>query len=450
MYKQGMEFLAIILAAGKGTRLKSKVAKPLHEVAGRPLINWVSAAANSAGASAQICVIPPDSQQLEKCLPGTIKTVIQDPPKGTGDAVRLCLPQIEKLSKDMPVLILYADTPLIKADTLRALVRKIETDTDICLLGFNTDNPTGYGRIVLSEDKLVKSIIEHKDASEEEQEIRLVNGGVIAAKAGLLLQFLPQLNAANSQSELYLTDLVSMASNTNAKIDVLITEEDELAGVNNKAQLAHVESIMQHKLRARAMVKGVSLQAPETIFLSADTIFGADILIQPHVVIGKGVSIDDNCVIKAFSYLEGSSVGKNCVVGPYARLRPGTKLGKNVKIGNFVETKNTSFKDGSKANHLSYLGDSEIGQMVNIGAGTITCNYDGVNKFKTTIHDGAFIGSNSALVAPIAIGKGALIAAGSVITKDVDENAIGIARSPQKQIKDGASRKKGGKKRSQP
>ena len=433
-----MEFLAIILAAGKGSRLKSNLAKPLHKVAGLPLISWVSAAANTAGASSQVCVVSPDDQQLCRELPKTVKTVIQDTPKGTGDAVRCCLQHINQLPNGWPILILYADTPLIQAVTLRELANRIEAGADICLVGFEADNPTGYGRIVLSEDKMVKAIIEHKDASEAEQKIRLVNGGVMAAKAGLLTQLLPKLTDANSQNEQYLTDLVSLAANTEAQIDVLVTEENELAGVNDKVQLAHVEAIVQSRLRAMAMANGVTLQAPETIFLSPDTNFGTDILIEPHVVIGKHVSIADNCVIKAFSYLEGANVGKNCVVGPYARLRSGTNLQENVKIGNFVETKNTTFKDGSKANHLSYLGDAEIGQRANIGAGTITCNYDGVNKFKTTIHDGAFIGSNSALVAPITIGKDALVGAGSVITEDVDENALSLTRSPQKQVKDGA------------
>ena len=271
-----MEFLAIILAAGKGSRLKSHLAKPLHEVAGSALITWVGAAAETAGASAQICIIACDGQQLTRQLPSTAETVIQDPPKGTGDAVRCCLPQIEQLPKDWPVLILYADTPLIQADTLRELANRIKKGTDICLLGFTTDNPTGYGRIILSEDKTVKAIIEHKDASEAEQQIRLVNGGVMAAKAGILAQFLPQLTAANSQNELYLTDLVSLAADTDAQIDVLVTEEDELAGVNDRAQLAHVEAVMQTRLREKAMASGVTFQAPETVFLSADTNFGTD------------------------------------------------------------------------------------------------------------------------------------------------------------------------------
>ena len=434
-----MEFLAIILAAGKGSRLKSSLSKPLHEVAGYPLITWVSKAAHAAGASKQICVISPNEQQLYREFSHTMKTVTQDAPKGTGDAVRCCLPQIETLPKDYPILIPYADTPLIQADTLRDLANRIEAGTDICLVGFTADDPTGYGRIILSEDKMVRAIVEDKDASEEEQKICLVNGGVIAAKAGLLAHFLPQLTSTNTQNEQYLTDIVSLANDKGAQIDVLVTEENELAGVNDRAQLAHVEAIMQSRLRAEAMANGVTLQAPETIFLSADTSFGTDIVIEPHVVIGKDVSIANNSVIRAFSHIEGASVGKYCVVGPYARLRPGTILRQNVKIGNFVETKNVTFEDSSKANHLSYLGDAEIGQKVNIGAGTITCNYDGVNKLKTTIHDGAFIGSNSALVAPITIGKDALVGAGSVITKDVDDNALGITRSSQKQIKDGAS-----------
>ena len=444
-----MEFLAIILAAGKGSRLKSSLSKPLHEVAGYPLITWVSKAAHAAGASKQICVISPNEQQLYREFSHTMKTVTQDAPKGTGDAVRCCLPQIETLPKDYPILILYADTPLIQADTLRDLANRIEAGTDICLVGFTADDPTGYGRIILSEDNMVKAIVEDKDCSEKEQKICLVNGGVMAAKAGVLAHFLPQLTSANSQNEQYLTDIVSLANDKGAQIDVLVTEENELAGVNNRAQLAHVEAIMQSRLRAEAMTNGVTLQAPETIFLSADTSFGTDIVIEPHVVIGKDVSIANNSVIRAFSHIEGAIVGKYCVVGPYARLRPGTILQQNVKIGNFVETKNVTFDDNSKANHLSYLGDAEIGQKVNIGAGTITCNYDGVNKLKTIIHDGAFIGSNSALVAPITIGKDALVGAGSVITKDVDDNALGITRSPQKQIKDGAGlhHKKAHKKR---
>ena len=330
----------------------------------------------------------------------------------------------ETATKRLPVLILYADTPLIQADTLHHLASKIRTGNDICLLGFTTDKPEGYGRIILSKNKMVKAIIEDKDTSEDEQKIRLVNGGAMAAKAGILAKFLPKLKASNSQNELYLTDLVSLVDNADAQIDILVTQEDEVTGVNDRAQLARVEAIMQSRLRTKA-INGVTLQAPETVFLSADTNFGTDILIEPNVIIGKGVSIADDCIIRAFSHLEETIIGKGCVVGPYARLRPNTVLEKECKNRQLCRDKNATFEDGSKANHLSYLGDAKIGQKANIGAGTITCNYDGINKFTTTIEDGAFIGSNSALVAPVKIGQGALIGAGSVITKDVDQKCIG-------------------------
>lgn len=433
-----MEFSAIILAAGKGTRLKSKLAKPLHKVAGKALISWVCEAATSAGASQHICVVASDGEAVASLVSTTAETVIQNPPQGTGDAVKCCLSQLQALPPDRPVIILYADTPLIQPATLRQLASKIDDGADVCLLGFHADDPTGYGRIILSDRDTVEAIIEHKDASDRQKDITLVNGGVMAAKAGVLAKLLPQIEPHNSQKELYLTDVVGLASTAGLQTAVLMTDEAELAGVNDRAQLAQIEAVMQSRLRAQAMANGVTLQAPETVFLSADTIFGTDIIIEPHVVIGHGVTIADDCHIKAFSHLDGASLARGCVIGPYARLRPGTKLGPNVKIGNFVETKNAVFAEGAKANHLSYLGDATIGETANIGAGTITCNYDGINKFTTTIGAGAFIGSNSALVAPVTIGKGALVGAGSVITKNVDEDAVGISRATQRQIDGGA------------
>lgn len=444
-----MEFSAIILAAGKGTRLKSELAKPLHQVAGKALISWVCDAATAAGASQQICVIGKQNETVARLVSKTAEMVIQDPPQGTGDAVKCCLNQLRALPQDRPVLILYADTPLIQPATLREMTGRIEAGTDICLLGFTADDPTGYGRIILSDLGSVKAIVEHQDATKSQKQITLVNGGVMAAKAGVLVQLLPQIEPKNSQKELYLTDIVGLASAAGLQTGVLVTEEADLAGANDRAQLAQIEAVVQRRLRAQAMADGVTLQAPETVFLSADTSFGTDIVIEPHVVIGQGVSIADNCHIKAFSHLEGAVLAKGCVVGPYARLRPGTKLGTGVKVGNFVELKNAVFSEGAKASHLSYIGDATVGAQANIGAGTITCNYDGHNKFTTTIADGAFIGSNSALIAPVSIGKGALIGAGSVITKDVDEDAIGISRATQKQIDDGAKahRKKAEKKK---
>ena len=433
-----MEFSALILAAGKGTRLKSKLAKPLHEVAGKALISWVCEAATTAGASQHICVIRHDGEAVAKLVSTTAETVIQDPPRGTGDAVKCCLNQLQELPPDRPVIILYADTPLIRPATLREMASKLITGADVCLLGFRADDPTGYGRIILSDTGTVEAIIEHKDATDNQKEITLVNGGAMAAKAGVLVHLLPKIEAKNSQNELYLTDLVGLAFAAGLQTDVLTTDEAELAGVNDRAQLAQLEAVMQDRLRAQAMASGVTLHAPETVFLSADTRFGTDVTIEPHVIIGQGVSIADNCQIKAFSHLEGATLAEGCIVGPYARLRPGTKLGPKVKIGNFVETKNAVFADGAKANHLSYLGDAMIGEKANIGAGTITCNYDGFTKSTTIIGDQAFIGSNSALVAPVEIGKGALVGAGSVITKNVADDAIGISRATQKQIDDGA------------
>ena len=433
-----MEFSALILAAGKGTRLKSKLAKPLHEVAGKALISWVCEAATTAGASQHTCVISHDGEAVAKLVSTTAETVIQDPPLGTGDAVKCCLNQLQELPPDRPVIILYADTPLIRPATLREMASKLITGADVCLLGFRADDPTGYGRIILSDTGTVEAIIEHKDATDNQKEITLVNGGAMAAKAGVLVHLLPKIEAKNSQNELYLTDLVGLAFAAGLQTDVLTTDEAELAGVNDRAQLAQLEAVMQDRLRAQAMASGVTLHAPETVFLSADTRFGTDVTIEPHVIIGQGVSIADNCQIKAFSHLEGATLAEGCIVGPYARLRPGTKLGPKVKIGNFVETKNAVLADGAKANHLSYLGDAMIGEKANIGAGTITCNYDGFTKSTTIIGDQAFIGSNSALVAPVEIGKGALVGAGSVITKNVADDAIGISRATQKQIDDGA------------
>ena len=433
-----MEFSALILAAGKGTRLKSKLAKPLHEVAGKALISWVCEAATAAGASQHICVISTDGEAIANLVSATAETVIQDPPLGTGHAVKCCLTQLQELPPDRPVIILYADTPLIQPDTLREMASKINTGTDICLLGFHADEPTGYGRIIKSSTGRVEAIIEHKDASDSQKEITLVNGGAMAVKAGVLVQLLPKIEAKNSQNELYLTDLVGLAFTDGLQTNVLTTDEAELAGVNDRAQLAQLEAVMQNRLRAEAMANGVTLQAPETVFLSADTHFGTDVIIEPHVIIGQGVSIADNCQIKAFSHLEGATLADGCIVGPYARLRPGTKLGPKVKIGNFVETKNAVFSKGAKANHLSYLGDATVGEQANIGAGTITCNYDGFNKSTTIIGDQAFIGSNTALVAPVEIGKGALIGAGSVITKHVADDAIGLSRAPQRQVEGGA------------
>ena len=330
--------------------------------------------------------------------------------------------------------------PLIQPDTIRKLTDQINRHgSDLCCLAFEAENPAGYGRMVTDGTALL-AIIEERDASADEKAITLVNGGVMGAKAGLLCQLLPRLEKSNAQGEYYLTDLVAMAHQAGLHATFLPVAQEEVAGINDRLQLAEMEAVIQTRLRQQAMLGGVTLIDPETIYLSADTVFGQDIIIEPNVVIGKNTEIGDNCHIKSFSHIEGAVIEAGCIIGPHARLRPGTILETGVKIGNFVETKNAHFEAGAKANHLSYIGDAHIGTNANIGAGTITCNYDGFNKFKTEIGAYAFIGSNSALVAPVQIADYALIGAGSVITQQVEAGALSLTRAEQKTYPKGAER----------
>ena len=431
-----MSFSAIILAAGEGTRLKSKIPKPLHKIAGKPLIGWISDALDAAGAANTYTVIPPYSKPLSDWL-GEAPSIIQDPPQGTGHAVLCCL-DILKKKGDEPVIILFADTPLVESSTISALVKQIKGGADICILGFKTPDPRGYGRLVCDEAGKLKAIIEDKDATERQRAISVVNSGIMCAKASVLCTLLPTLSPANAQGELYLTDIVDLGVKAGMSATHRLADENELSGINNRAQLAKAEAIAQDRLRLAAMEAGATLIDPSSVFLSADTLIEQDVVIEPHCVFGLGVHIGAGSIIKSFSHIEDTICGSSCIIGPYARLRPGTILGDGVKIGNFVEVKNTVMAKGAKANHLTYLGDSEIGTNANIGAGTITCNYDGFHKSKTIIGSNAFIGSNSALVAPVTIGAGAIIGAGSTITDSVGENALAIERSPQLE-KDGAA-----------
>ena len=430
LYKH-MQFSVIILAAGQGKRLKSAIPKPLHQLCGRPLLGWVTGAAHSAGATSCFIVTAPDNAAFTPHIPPGAALFIQDPPQGTGHAVACCLDALTKLPPDHPVIILYADTPLIQSETITKLAEEVANQTDICSLAFTADNPTGYGRMIIDGPHL-KAIIEERDASPEQREITFVNGGVMAAKAKILCQLLPRLEKANAQGEYYLTDLIMLANQQGIKTVYLEVDASQVAGVNDRLQLAELEAVMQTRLRERAMQEGVSLVDPSTVYLSADTQFGRDVVIEPHVVIGPNSRIGDRCCIKSFSHIEGAAIEAGCIIGPHARLRPGTILEKGVKIGNFVETKNAHFEAGAKANHLSYLGDAHIGSHANIGAGTITCNYDGFNKAKTEIGAYAFIGSNSALVAPVQVEEYALIGAGSVITQKVEAHAISLSRAEQK------------------
>ena len=435
-----MQFSVIILAAGQGKRLKSAIPKPLHLLGGRPLLSWVTGAAKSAGTRQTLIVTPADTALFSAHIPEDSQHFIQDPPQGTGHAAACTIDALSKLPAEQPVIVLYADTPLIQPDTIRQLAGQLgQNDSDLCCLAFEAENPAGYGRMVTDGDSL-HAIIEERDASTEEKAITLVNSGVMGAKAGLLCQLLPRLEKANAQGEYYLTDLVAMAHQAGMRTTYLPIAQEEVAGINDRLQLAEMEAVIQTRLRQKAMLGGVTLIDPETIYLSFDTEFGQDIIIEPNVVIGRHTKIGDNCQIKSFSHIEGAVIETGCIIGPHARLRPGTILETGVKIGNFVETKNAHFEAGAKANHLSYIGDAHIGTKANIGAGTITCNYDGFNKFKTEIGAYAFIGSNSALVAPVQIADYALIGAGSVITRPVEAGALSLTRAEQKTYPEGAER----------
>ena len=432
-----MEIATIILAAGQGTRLNSALPKPLHHIGGRPMLAWSLDAAKAAAASRVVTVLPKESDSIIEWLDGQ-ETCIQDSPKGTGHAVKAAKEQLADFHG--VVLIMFADTPLVTAKTLAALAAAVTDGSDIAVLGFEATNPAGYGRLVIGADQCLEKIVEHTDATKTERAITLVNGGVMAVRCPLLFDLLDEMKPDNAKAELYLTGIVEIATAKALAVTYHTTDEREIAGANSRQDLAHIEAILQDRLRASAMDQGVTMRAPKTVFLSGDISFGRDVIIEPHVVIGAGTVIGDGSIIKSFSYIEGTVLGARCIIGPYARLRPGTNADQGVKIGNFVETKNATIGAASKANHLTYIGDTTIGTGANIGAGTITCNYDGFDKFKTLIGDRASIGSNTALVAPVSIGAGAIIGAGSTITADVPSNAIATTRSALDVRQDAASR----------
>ncbi|MEL0063069.1 MAG: bifunctional UDP-N-acetylglucosamine diphosphorylase/glucosamine-1-phosphate N-acetyltransferase GlmU, partial [Candidatus Puniceispirillum sp.] len=387
-----MDVAALILAAGKGTRLNSSLPKPLHRIGGRPMLAWSLDAARAAGACRIVTILGTSAEMVEAWLDGG-ESCIQDPPNGTGHAVLAAQPTLHDFTGI--VLVMFADTPLVTAATLTDLSAAIRDGADIAVLGFTAADPTGYGRLVTDADGGLVKIVEETDATAAERGITLVNGGVMAARAELLFDLLAKTTPDNSKGEIYLTDIVEQASHANHKVVYRLTGEDEIAGVNDRQDLAFIESVVQTRLRAQAMQHGVTMQAPETVFLSADVTFGRDVILEPHVVITGGATIGEGTVIRAFTHIDGAVLGPCCMVGPFARLRPGTILQDGVKIGNFVETKNAEMGAGSKANHLTYLGDTTVGQDANVGAGTITCNYDGFGKFRTLIGDGASIGSNT-------------------------------------------------------
>lgn len=432
--------LTVVLAAGEGTRMRSARPKVLHEVAGQSLLAHVLHAASHGPGAALAVVIGPDhdsvAAEVTQLRPDAA-TFVQGKRLGTAHAVLAARPAIERGADDL--LVAFGDTPLISAETFARMRAPLAEGAALAVLGFRAADPTGYGRLLLEGDHLV-AIREHADASDEERKVTLCNAGVMALDGRRALEILDRIGNANSKGEYYLVDAVAIVRDMGLEAVVIETSEDEVRGINNKAQLAEAEAVMQARLRKAALEAGVTLVAPETVYLAADTRFGKDVTIEPFVVIGPGVSIDDGAVIHSFSHLVQASIGKNVSIGPYARLRPGTSLGDGVRIGNFVETKAATIEAGAKVNHLSYVGDAHVGANSNLGAGTITCNYDGFFKHKTTIGEGAFIGTNSSLVAPVKIGKGAYVGSGSVITKDVPDDALAVERSPQNNRDGGAAR----------
>ena len=441
--------LTVVLAAGEGTRMRSTLPKVLHPVAGQSLLAHVLHAAPQGEGTSLAVVVGPDHSAVEaeaKRLRPDASTFIQRERLGTAHAVLAAREAIARGADDL--LIAFGDTPLISRETFARMRAPLAKGAALAVLGFRAADPTGYGRLLIKNGKLV-SIREQADASPEERKITLCNAGVMAFDGRRALEILDRIGNANSKGEYYLVDAVTIMRDMGLEAVVIETGEDEVRGINTKAQLAEAESVLQARLRKAALEAGVTLIAPETVYLAADTKFGRDVVIEPFVVIGPGVTIDDGTVIHSFSHIVQSQIGKNAQIGPYARLRPGNSLGDSSKVGNFVEMKAATIEAGVKVNHLSYIGDAHVGARANIGAGTITCNYDGFAKHKTTIGAGAFIGTNSSLVAPVKIGSGAYIGSGSVITKDVPDDAMAVERSPQTNREGGATRyrelKTGGK-----
>jgi bifunctional UDP-N-acetylglucosamine pyrophosphorylase / glucosamine-1-phosphate N-acetyltransferase len=432
--------LAIVLAAGEGKRMSSVRPKVLHCAAGRSLLAHVLAAVGGAHATATAVVIGPgqDAVAVEtKMLVPDARIFVQSERRGTAHAVMATRDAITRGFDD--ILIVFGDTPLITTPTLSRLRQELESGAAVAVVGFRAEEPTGYGRLIIEADRLI-AVRENKDASVAERAESLCNGGLMALDGRMALSILERIDDRNAKHEFYLTDAVAVARSLGLGASAIETTEDEVRGVNTRAQLAEAEAAVQRRLRVAALEAGVTMVAPETVFLSADTALGRDVVIEPHVVFGPGVVVEEEAVVRAFSHIEGAHIAKGASVGPFARLRPGTYIGPGARIGNFVEVKAASVEAGAKANHLAYIGDARIGKDANVGAGTITCNYDGVAKYRTDIGRAAFIGSNSALVAPVSIGDGAYVGSGSVITRDVPADALAVGRGQQVTKEGGALR----------
>jgi len=426
---------AIILAAGQGTRMKSDLPKVLHKVGGRAMLDWAVAAAAQLGATRTVVVTgahsPAVGEHVAKTL-GPNAVAVQDPPLGTAHAVRAG--EAAMAGFDGDVIIMYGDAPFVPPSRLEEMFTLREATHGIVVLAFEARDPTGYGRIVRAMDGTLERIVEHKDANEDERLNKLCNSGVMCADAKTLFQLLAQVKNENAKREYYLTDVPALARKAAIATHVLVGQESDAMGVNSRMELAAAEAAFQQRARVAAMEAGVTLIDPASVFFSYDSELAPDVVIEPNVFFGPGCKVAKGAHIHAYCHFERTEVGENAAIGPFARFRPGAKLGKKVKIGNFVEVKNAVFGDGAKASHLAYIGDADVGPRANLGAGTIVCNYDGFDKYRTTIGADAFIGSDTALVSPVSIGDGAYTGTGSVITKDVPAGALGVARGRQTNI----------------
>jgi bifunctional UDP-N-acetylglucosamine pyrophosphorylase/glucosamine-1-phosphate N-acetyltransferase len=423
--------LAVVLAAGEGTRMQSSVPKVLHQVGNETLLAHVLRAVDRAGATDCVVVVGPDhdavAQEAARVSPNaTIARQIER--LGTAHAVQAARSALERGFDD--ILVVFADTPLVRPETLMKLRAALSGGAAVAVAGFTPADPAGYGRLIVEGDTLI-AIREHNDASAAERAIRLCNGGLMALDGRQALALLDRIGNANAKKEFYLTDAVALANDAGLLAVAVEVDHDDVRGINTKAQLAETEAVFQQRLRQAALDAGVTMIAPDTVFLSADTKLARDVTIEPYVVFGPGVTVESHAVIHSFSHLTEAHIGEGALIGPFARLRPGARIGRRAKIGNFVEVKQAEFEDGAKANHLAYIGDARVGEGANIGAGTIFCNYDGAGKHRTDVGKGAFIGSNSSLVAPVSIGDGAYIGSGSVITESVPPDSLALGRIRQ-------------------
>jgi bifunctional UDP-N-acetylglucosamine pyrophosphorylase/glucosamine-1-phosphate N-acetyltransferase len=428
-------FAVVILAAGQGTRMRSDTHKVLHPIASRPLLLHLLDTVDALGADKRVVVVGKGREQVEAAIQGrNAEIAVQAEQKGTGHAVQQAAGALA--GYDGPVIILYGDTPFVEGATLRSMLDRLNGDDGpgVVVLASSPADPLKYGRIILGEGDRIAKMVEYKDATEEERAVLLCNSGMMAVRARDLFRWLDRVGNDNAAGEYYLPDIVNIAAAEGREAVVIEGDPYETAGVNSRAELAHLELEWQRRRREQALDEGATLIDPESVWFAYDTKLGRDVTVEPHVVFGPGVGIADGATIHAFSHIEGALIGAKASIGPFARIRPGTKLAQGTKVGNFVELKKAEVGEGAKVNHLSYVGDAQVGARANIGAGTITCNYDGFGKYGTVIGAGAFIGSNTALVAPVSVGEGAIVGAGSVITRDVEPDSLAVERSEQKGI----------------